>query len=354
MISTMTMTHAVSMEGIIIGDQTTVRNGSGFDQSKIASLPIGTAISILSVENDWYQISEEKLQLSGWVFKDLIAIQQDSELEVMKKARVNASLLNVRSAPSTEAHRITQLSNGQEVKVISTSGDWIQIQLNDGQNGWVHSEFVIMIPNFPRGAINKNEAKVYDKMNSTLVEISNFQQGQMVYIKDYDEDYFDILTEEGFAGWVKRTDVSLIINGENPVTRGTIRANASEFVSVTKKYLGKPYRYATTGPNSFDCSGYVYYILHKYYGDQLKENNINLPRSSRAMASVGTPVSRDNLEVGDLVFFNNTSGSINHVGLYLGNNQFIHASSGSSMSVIISPLNTGTYNNRYNTARRLF
>jgi cell wall-associated NlpC family hydrolase len=111
---------------------------------------------------------------------------------------------------------------------------------------------------------------------------------------------------------------------------------------------------AATGPNRFDCSGFVFYILKNYYGDLLKQNNISLPRSSRAMAGVGTPVSRDSLEIGDLVFFNNTSGNINHVGLYIGNQQFIHASSGSSMSVIISPLNTGNYLRRYATARRLF
>jgi len=350
----MSVTYAVSMEGVIVGDQSTVRDGSGFDQPAIGNLAIGTSINILSEKNDWYQVYAADSALLGWIFKDLVAIQQDAGLATMKKVRINASLLNVRTAPSTEAHRITQLNSGQEFKVMSDSGDWIQILLNDGQKGWVHSAFVVMIPNLPSAAVNKDVAKVYDKMNSTFVEISNFKQGQEVYIKDYDDEYFDIQTEDGFAGWIKREDVSLIINGENPVTRGSLRADASEFTSVTKKYLGKPYKYATTGPNSFDCSGFVYYILHQYYGNQLKENGISLPRSSRAMASVGTPVSRNSLEVGDLVFFNNSSGNINHVGFYLGNNQFIHASSGSSMSVIISPLNTGTYNTRYNTARRLF
>lgn len=351
---TMSVTYAVSMQGVVVGDQSTVRNGSGFDLPAIGTLAIGTSINILSENNEWFQVSTADSSISGWIFKDLIAVKQDDQSEAMKKVRINATSLNVRTAPSTDAHRITQLNNGQEFKAITVSGDWVQILLNDGQKGWVHGEFVVMIPNLPSAAVNKEVAKVYDKMNSTYVEISDFQQGKVIYIKDYDDEYFDIQTEDGFAGWIKREDVSLIINGENPVARGSLRADASEFTSVTKKYLGKPYKYATTGPNSFDCSGFVYYILHQYYGNQLTENGITLPRSSRAMASVGTPVSRNNLQVGDLVFFNNSSGTINHVGFYLGNNQFIHASSGSSMSVIISPINTGTYNTRYNTARRLF
>ena len=348
------MVFAADLKGIIVGDQATVRSGNGFDQSSLGALSIGSSVSVLNVKDDWYQVAVDNSNMSGWIFKDLVALQHENGLPTVKKARVNATMLNVRIAPSLEAHRVTQLNNGQEVKVINTDQEWVQILLNDGQKGWVHGEYLVMVPNLPSAAVNKDDVKVYSKINAAFVEISQFPQGLVVYISDYDEEYFEIQTEDDIFGWIKRADVSLIINGENPVSRGSLRADASDFISITKKYLGKPYKYATAGPNSFDCSGYVYYILNKYYGTQLKEHGIQLPRSSRTMVNVGTPVSKSNLEVGDLVFFNNSSGTINHVGFYIGNNQFIHASSGSSMSVIVSPINTGTYNTRYNTARRLF
>lgn len=86
------------------------------------------------------------------------------------------------------------------------------------------------------------------------------------------------------------------------------------------RHLGKPYKLGATGPNVFDCSGFVRYVFGQV--------GISLPRSSTSQSQAGTAVSRDQLKPGDLVFFKNTwrnNGQIDHVAVYLGDGQIVHA-----------------------------
>ena len=93
----------------------------------------------------------------------------------------------------------------------------------------------------------------------------------------------------------------------------------SEIVRTAKSFLGVPYRWGGTSPaRGFDCSGFSMTVY------QL--NGLNLPRSSKAQWKVGMPIDRDQLSQGDLVFFATTgSGKVSHVGIYLGENNIIHA-----------------------------
>ncbi|SDF50938.1 C40 family peptidase [Pseudonocardia oroxyli] len=79
--------------------------------------------------------------------------------------------------------------------------------------------------------------------------------------------------------------------------------------------LGKPYRYGATGPSSFDCSGLTSFAF--------KNAGVSIPRTSRAQSTVGTPVSKSDLQPGDLVFFYKP---VSHVAIYIGNGQVVHAS----------------------------
>jgi peptidoglycan DL-endopeptidase CwlO len=101
--------------------------------------------------------------------------------------------------------------------------------------------------------------------------------------------------------------------------------------------IGSPYRYGATGPNAFDCSGLVSWAFEK--------SGVSLPRTSRAMSKVGTPVSRDELLPGDLVFFYNP---VSHVGIYIGDGKIVHASNKKG-PVKISDMGHMTYN----SARRV-
>ena len=112
------------------------------------------------------------------------------------------------------------------------------------------------------------------------------------------------------------------------------------------KYLGTPYRYGGSGPGGFDCSGFVGYVY--------KQHGYNLPRVAADIYGVGVAVDKANLRQGDLVFFKGRGTSyINHVGIYVSNNQFIHSSSPRSGGVIYSYLNSSYYSQTYVGAKRV-
>lgn len=86
-------------------------------------------------------------------------------------------------------------------------------------------------------------------------------------------------------------------------------------MSAAMGKIGSPYRWGAAGPRAFDCSGLVYWAY--------KQQGMTLPRSSRAMSGVGTPVSKANLRPGDLVFFYRP---VSHVAIYIGKGMVVHAS----------------------------
>ncbi|RLQ96835.1 C40 family peptidase [Falsibacillus albus] len=103
-------------------------------------------------------------------------------------------------------------------------------------------------------------------------------------------------------------------------------ASGSDIVDYSKKYIGVPYVFGGTSPHGFDCSGFLYYT-YSHFG-------ITLPRMSSDQATVGEKVAKANLQPGDLVFFADTyKAGVSHSGIYIGNNQFISATSSSGVKI---------------------
>jgi hypothetical protein len=113
-------------------------------------------------------------------------------------------------------------------------------------------------------------------------------------------------------------------------------------VAEAKKYIGSPYADGGIGPDSFDCSGFIYFIARESV-------NVQLPRTAKALYGFVKVIPDSKLEPGDLVFFKTTeSGNISHVGLYIGKKQFIHAASdGPNNGVIASSLNEAYWKAHY-------
>lgn len=114
------------------------------------------------------------------------------------------------------------------------------------------------------------------------------------------------------------------------------------FVEYSKRYIGKPYARGAIGPDAFDCSGLVFACSRESIG-------VQLPRQTLAMFSFCELIDDSEREVGDLVFFKTTGdGSVSHVGIYAGNNQFINcASDGPNTGVIISSLKENYWESHY-------
>lgn len=119
-------------------------------------------------------------------------------------------------------------------------------------------------------------------------------------------------------------------------------ATASQLTATASKYIGIPYVFGGTTTRGLDCSGFTQLVF--------KQLGYTINRTAAAQYTQGTAVSKANLKVGDLVFFN-TTGRVSHVGIYYGNNKFIHA--GSSTGVIVASLSSSYWAPRYVGAKRV-
>lgn len=120
-------------------------------------------------------------------------------------------------------------------------------------------------------------------------------------------------------------------------------ASGVDLKHAVDEVVGTPYKWGGNTVKGFDCSGFILYIFNQY--------DVDLPRTSKAQSEEGVKVSKDELQPGDLVFFNTFGKGVSHAGIYLGNNEFAHASS--SKGVRISKLSEDYYEKRYVTARRI-
>jgi len=133
--------------------------------------------------------------------------------------------------------------------------------------------------------------------------------------------------------------------GASSISRGRTDTRKTQMLlSLARQYLGVPYVWAGRSPGGFDCSGFITFVF-----DQL---GYGLPRMADGQYEVGIPVSRQALRPGDLVFFETYEPGPSHVGIYLGNEQFIHASSGAGY-VTVTPMSNPYHRDRYLGARRI-
>lgn len=123
-------------------------------------------------------------------------------------------------------------------------------------------------------------------------------------------------------------------------------ATAQDAIDQAMDLLGIRYRRGGSSPEAgFDCSGFVSHVFREGLG-------LILPRSSKEMSKSGEAISRDELRPGDLVFFNTMRNAFSHVGIYLGDNQFVHAPR-SGGRVRIEDIRDGYWTKRFNGARRI-
>jgi len=194
--------------------------------------------------------------------------------------------VNVRSGPGTDYAEIAEAVLGTEVIILDREGDWYRVALDNGTTGY---------------------------MASWLLDTRAQRR-----------------VRQGAAG-----------TSPAPAASGVGQA----FIDTAMQYLGYSYVRGTAGPSTFDCSGFVHYVLGRH--------GVHVSRSSTSLYREGTPVSRDGLIAGDVVFFQNTyRRGISHVGLYIGDGEFIHASNRRG-GVKISELDSSYYRPRWAGARRM-
>lgn len=152
------------------------------------------------------------------------------------------------------------------------------------------------------------------------------------------------LAEEILGENVEGESITLI-NEENP-PQTNWQVKASEILVNALGLTGIKYQYGGNNPQTgFDCSGFVRYVFRE-------AANITLPPTARAISQLGKTVKKDDLQPGDLVFFNTLKSAFSHVGIYIGNNRFVHAPS-AGKTVRVEEMNSQYWQSRYNGAQRL-
>ena len=254
---------------------------------------------------------------------------------------VVTDVLNIRSSASTDSAIISKVYNGQILNIVSKENSFYKINFNGGL-AYASADYI---------SVNIKSAAVVTTsvLNIRTAPSSSSQIAGQLYYNDvvsvcgYNGDWYEIFYNGEFryihSNYVEFRDASSLSSRDG----NNFSRTGSKLVEYSKIFIGTPYVYGGCSPSGFDCSGFTSYV-YKQFG-------YSLPRSSASQASIGTPVSRSNLLPGDLLFFD-TYGGISHVGIYVGDDNFIHATVPGDI-VRISSLNTAYYSSRYVTARRV-
>ena len=291
------------------------------NSTEIKSLKANIPVTVLDYANGWYFVNSEDAQ--GWVRKEKLdtlkqtqkesenkteeTVAEDTTTETEEKAEtkttkyVNVEKANLREKASKDSSTVKSISKNTAVTVVGTEETWSKVEV-DGKTGYILSELL-------------SSDKVKESTNNTT------------------KDKNTTSTKNNVTNRGEEVDRSQ-------------SANSGNVVSYASSFLGTRYILGGASPSGFDCSGFTMYVYGKY--------GVSLAHSARAQSSVGTAVDRANLQAGDLVLFKGATGnSIGHVGIYIGGNNFIHASNPSD-GVKITSMSTSYYQTRYVTSRRVF
>ena len=240
--------------------------------------------------------------------------QEPETIEINKVGYVSAEWLRVRKGPSTDTEEITSLSKNDKVEIIGQTGNWYKIKIKD-KIGYVSAKYI----------------------SDTKVAETTSRSGSTLKNETIPETEETSKVEETPAPETSQPEPSV------PETSGT---TGVAIVEYAKQYLGYKYVSGGTSPSKgFDCSGFTQYV-YKHFG-------ISINRTSSAQINNGVAVEKSDLQPGDLVIFNNDANTkIGHVGIYVGDGNFIHASNPSD-GVKITTLLSGYYKQRYVGARRV-
>ncbi|RDY23946.1 cell wall hydrolase [Romboutsia maritimum] len=336
----------------ITADLVNFRTGPSTSYLSISKLNNGYKVEYLGTSGSWINVKYNGKV--GYVHKDYVSKLNESENNsdnTIKSTKVvTTSSLNFRTGAGTNYSKIASVSKGTEVGFISQSNGWSKVNCN-GRIGYMSSMY---LQDKDQGSTYTDNAVKSTKVVNT--SSLNFRTGPGTnYSKISSLSY---KTEVGFIsqsnGWSKINYNGKIgyVSSQYLSDQGSLNSNLSQttdkVIEFAKTLLGKPYVWGAEGPSSFDCSGFTQYVFKKSAG-------VSIPRVSREQSKFGQYVNRSELQKGDIIAFDtegSNNGYVSHVGIYMGNNDVIHASSGAG-KVIISKLNNTYYSNAYVNARRV-
>ena len=253
---------------------------------------------------------------------------------------ITGSSVRMRADASTAASVVTTLDKGTAVALLSgDENNWYKISYA-GSVGYVSADYVVEDQDgvfTSCGRVNSDSVNVRSAASASASVVGTVSQDASVTVNGYADGWYSVTCTYGTTGYIRSDFVDLTASASDNST-------GCQIISTAKQYLGTRYVYGGSSPSGFDCSGFTMYIYNQY--------GYSLPHTATGQwqSTVGSKVySSSALNTGDLVFFCDPSRSngkaCSHAGIYIGNGQFIHASSSNSGGVIISSL----YENYYSS-----
>ena len=267
------------------------------------------------------------------------------------------SSLRLRAQASTDSSVLTKLPHNSQVEVIDQpDAGWYHVSYK-GTEGYVSADYLIVtedvaaqpVPTSAEPAAQSDEPAdaMYIKVlqgplnirtgpSTDYDRVGQLSVGRTAEVLDVLDGWYQIEAGYVCGDYVREVDAAEAQNS----------SKGQEIADYALQFLGYRYVYGGASPSGFDCSGFTSYV-YKQFG-------YSLNRSASDQLDNGTPVSRGELQPGDLVIFKkgNSSKRATHVGLYIGNNQFIHAST-SKVGVIISRMSDAYYTTGFVGGRRI-
>lgn len=297
----------------------------------------------------------QRIEQKGIEISDSIIVLPKED-EDKKFGMVNVSVANLRANPSHAAELVTQALLGTPVKVLKNVDGWFLIQTPDRYIAWTNASSLVLMDKNELNKWKEEDKIIYlntsgYSMNETRNQrVSDLIAGNILILEQENIDHWSVLYPDGRKAKVAKNEAEELQSWQEEIV-----VTDSSITREAKALIGLPYLWGGTSTKGVDCSGFTktVYFLH----------GIILPRDASQQVEVGELIDTEKdfskLAIGDLLFFGrineDQSERATHVGLWLGNKQFIHASGDVHISSVDSLAeNFDNYNiNRYLRTKRI-
>lgn len=278
-------------------------------------------------------------------------------------ATVDTDILRVRSGPGTSYSVVDRLSEGDIVVILErTNDEWYNINFH-GTVGYVSVPLlrdILTAENFNAlGKVTGDKVNIREKPNTDSGILGSYSEGTVMTVIGINTGWYKV-KHDGKTGYI-RSDLMDIISGHRSAASSSSSSSsnkssystapqanptlAQQIVDLALSFVGTKYVYGGSSPSGFDCSGLVTYVL--------KEHGISVTRTASGQyRDNGVRIAKADLEPGDLVFFSSNGKGVTHVGIYIGDDEFVHASR-PGIGVVISRLDSAYYLRVWYGAKRI-
>lgn len=252
--------------------------------------------------------------------------------------------VNLRTGAGTGNAIIATVSEGTALIVEADTGSgWYKVNY-DGESGYMSADYLSFSETMDltaQGWVDGSDVRMRAAAgtDSEIVRVTTY--GESVEILGVDGEWYKV-SAGGQTGYIRGDYVSF--TEPDPSQAPAAGSIGEQIVAFAEQFLGTPYVWAGSSPSGFDCSGFVSYVFKNF--------GYTVNRTAASMYTNGVAVDKSELQIGDAVFFASSSESIGHVGIYIGDGEFIHSSSGCGY-VTISGLDESYYSRMYVGARRI-